>query len=399
MFNLRRNPMKSLVVAICVAGLASVMFAQDEPTPPPAAAEADSQPAAPEPAEQDELLAEWGKFNEQRLEIARQLQALGKEFQSAPVERKREIRDEYTRLIGQFNTEISPHLNELAPRVYERDPKNTAAGEIVMQQAFESMDFPRAAATADALIAEGVESSSVLNLGGSAHFAEHDFERAVELLSKAEAEQQLDPRSGERWLEPAREYIELWKTEQAIRDQEAAAPEAEQNPRAEFETSKGKIVMELYENQAPNTVANFVSLIENGTYDGVKFHRVIPNFMIQGGDPNSKDDDPSNDGLGGPGYTIKCECFEEDARMHFAGSLSMAHAGRDSGGSQFFITHLPTPHLNPNAERNSGHTVFGHVVEGLDVVRKIEKDDEITSAKILSKRDHEYKPETTPDAK
>ena len=83
--------------------------------------------------------------------------------------------------------------------------------------------------------------------------------------------------------------------------------------------------------------------------------------------------------------------------MHFAGSLSMAHAGQDTGGSQFFITHLPTAHLNPNNGTQSNHTVFGRVIEGLDVVRDIEKDDMIEKAVVLRKRDHEYKPETTPD--
>ncbi|MBD3675758.1 MAG: peptidylprolyl isomerase [Planctomycetaceae bacterium] len=168
-------------------------------------------------------------------------------------------------------------------------------------------------------------------------------------------------------------------------------------PRVELTTSKGKIVVELFENEAPNTVANFISLVESGFYNGIKFHRVEPNFMVQTGDPNSKNDDPSDDGLGGPGYTIKCECFNENARMHFGGSLSMAHAGKDTGGSQFFITHRPTVHLNPNNGTEYNHTVFGRVIEGLDVVRDIKQDDVIEKAVVLRKRDHEYKPETTPD--
>ena len=112
--------------------------------------------------------------------------------------------------------------------------------------------------------------------------------------------------------------------------------------------------------------------------------------MIQGGDPNSKDDDPSNDGQGGPGHTIKCECYGDNARMHFSGSLSMAHAGRDSGGSQFFVTHLPTPHLNVGTAISSPHTCFGRVTKGLDVVRKVKKDDKLISVTVIRKRDHEY---------
>ena len=117
-------------------------------------------------------------------------------------------------------------------------------------------------------------------------------------------------------------------------------------PRVKIETTKGTIVVELFENEAPNTVANFVSLVESHFYDGTPFHRVIPGFMAQGGDPTGT-------GTSGPGYTIACECDLPDARKHFLGSLSMAHAGKDTGGSQFFLTFAPTEHLDGR------HTVFG----------------------------------------
>ena len=125
-----------------------------------------------------------------------------------------------------------------------------------------------------------------------------------------------------------------------------------------IETEKGTIELELFEEDAPNTVANFEKLIEEGFYDGLTFHRVIPNFVIQGGCPNGN-------GTGGPGYTIKCET-EGNPNKHGTGALSMAHAGKDTGGSQFFITHSPQPHLD------GVHTVFGHVIgDGMDVVNKI----------------------------
>jgi cyclophilin family peptidyl-prolyl cis-trans isomerase len=133
-------------------------------------------------------------------------------------------------------------------------------------------------------------------------------------------------------------------------------------------------------------VANFISLVEAKKYDGIKFHRVIPNFMAQGGDPNTLDDDPGNDGQGGPGYTIKCECYAKNARKHFRGSISMAHAGKDTGGSQFFLTHLPTPHLNADAERKTGHTVFGRVIKGQEIVDDLTVGDEIESATVERKR-------------
>src|SRR5207249_11793952 len=151
-------------------------------------------------------------------------------------------------------------------------------------------------------------------------------------------------------LEPTlREYKDLWAKEKAIREAEAKAGDL---PRVKLTTTKGVIVLELFENEAPETVGNFVNLVENGKYDGLTFHRVLKSFMAQGGDPKG-------DGSGGPGYHIYWECYQPDYRRHFQGSLSMAHAGRDTGGSQFFLTFKQTPHLNGR------HTCFGRVIEGM----------------------------------
>ncbi|MDZ5472801.1 peptidylprolyl isomerase [Bacillus sp. 31A1R] len=114
-----------------------------------------------------------------------------------------------------------------------------------------------------------------------------------------------------------------------------------------------RIDLEFFPNEAPNTVANFEKLANEGFYDGLTFHRVIPGFVSQGGCP-------TGNGTGGPGYSIKCET-EGNPHKHLAGSLSMAHAGKDTGGSQFFIVHKPQPHLD------GVHTVFGQVTNGLEV--------------------------------
>ena len=135
--------------------------------------------------------------------------------------------------------------------------------------------------------------------------------------------------------------------------------------RAIMETAKGTINLELFEQDAPNTVANFVKLSKDGFYDDLNFHRVIPNFMVQGGCPHGT-------GTGGPGYKINCEI---NANKHQAGSLSMAHAGKNTGGSQFFICHEAQPHLD------GIHTVFGKT-EDMDVVNSIEKGDKIVSVTI-----------------
>lgn len=135
--------------------------------------------------------------------------------------------------------------------------------------------------------------------------------------------------------------------------------------KAEIQTVKGNMKVEFYEKDAPGTVANFIKLAESGFYDGLTFHRVLPDFVIQGGCPNGT-------GTGGPGYMIACET-SGDNQYHDRGVLSMAHAGRNTGGSQFFICHsrTNTKHLDRQ------HTCFGKVVEGLDVIDKIRQGDVI----------------------
>lgn len=141
--------------------------------------------------------------------------------------------------------------------------------------------------------------------------------------------------------------------------------------RAEIHTQKGVMKVNFYENDAPNTVDNFVKLAKQGFYNGLTFHRVIPDFVIQGGCPNGT-------GSGGPGYTIKCELTGGN-QYHDRGVLSMAHAGRNTGGSQFFICHnrSNTQHLDRN------HTCFGKVYEGLEVIDAIRAGDKIEKIEIF----------------
>jgi len=149
-------------------------------------------------------------------------------------------------------------------------------------------------------------------------------------------------------------------------------------PEIEIRTSRGTIHLELFEDDAPNTVANFIHLIEKGFYDGLTFHRVIADFMIQGGCPQGT-------GTGGPGYRFADEISE---KVHERGVISMANAGPNTNGSQFFITHVPCPWLDGK------HTVFGRVLDGMDVVDSIQQHDKINEIVVLKKRDHEYVPQT-----
>jgi peptidyl-prolyl cis-trans isomerase B (cyclophilin B) len=175
--------------------------------------------------------------------------------------------------------------------------------------------------------------------------------------------------------EPGREKAEKPPADKPAAEKSAAAGVL---PQVTIQTDKGNIVLELAEDDAPNTVANFISLAEKGFYDGLKFHRVMANFMIQGGDP-------AGNGSGGPGYVIADE-FSPRLR-HERGVISMANRGPNTGGSQFFITHVPTPWLDGK------HAIFGRVTSGMDVVDAIKPGDKIIKVTVDRKRDHPYKPQ------
>jgi cyclophilin family peptidyl-prolyl cis-trans isomerase len=203
------------------------------------------------------------------------------------------------------------------------------------------------------------------------------FQEAEKLFAEVLKIEQLDPEQRSRaaqFQEMSQKYIPLWNSEQQIRAKEAKSDDL---PRVKLTTTKGVVEIELLENEAPNTVANFVELVSKKYYDGLKFHRVIPGFMAQGGDP-------AGNGSGGPGYRFRDE-IPPAYRRHFRGSLSMANSGPDTNGSQFFITHLPTDWLNGK------HTVFGRVLSGQDVVDLLIVGDAIVTAEVTRKRDHEYK--------
>ncbi len=203
------------------------------------------------------------------------------------------------------------------------------------------------------------------------------YERAKDLAS---SDQQR--RGADHSARVATVYVEDWKREQALRKE---AMEKKDLPMVEFQTDRGRMLVELFENEAPNTVANFIELAEKGFFDGQLFHRCIAYFMIQGGDPTGT-------GRGGPGYNIADEYERDGARLHYQGTLSMANVGKpNTGGSQFFVTNVVTPHLNGR------HTVFGRVVEGLEVAQVMPLDPtnraepfRILSVKVLRKRDHPY---------
>ncbi len=164
----------------------------------------------------------------------------------------------------------------------------------------------------------------------------------------------------------------LYAAESAAAPADSASTEV-QDIRIVLKTSKGDIEATLFASKTPMTVANFLNLAKKGYYDGLMFHRVIPNFMIQGGDPLGT-------GTGGPGYKFGDE-FHPSLRHNKPGIFSMANAGPGTNGSQFFITHVPTPHLDGK------HSVFGEVTKGQDVVNRIARGDKITTINVLDSTD------------
>jgi cyclophilin family peptidyl-prolyl cis-trans isomerase len=230
-------------------------------------------------------------------------------------------------------------------------------------------------------------------LGAVSAYCTNDYELARNYLNKAIETGALN--QSDRLNDLVQKFsgsftatYQNWKHEELIRGAEKVADDL---PRVKFTTSRGDIVIELFENEAPQAVANFLTLVKKGYYTNVPFHRVLSAFMAQGGDPTGT-------GSGGPGYSIRCECYGKNYRKHFRGSLSMAHAGRDTGGSQFFLTFVPTSYLDGK------HTVFGRVIEGMDVAASLRRRDpdaggpadKIVSAKVLRDRGHEYKFEKLP---
>ena len=276
------------------------------------------------------------------------------------------------------------------------DAKNPAAREIcglVIASRLQADDHTDALKLATILDKAGAADGKIDMMAAAAAMVLSRLDDAAEWLTKAEANGVQKPKVAELRASSEDERPKV-AAEMASRKADAAADD---RPRVTITTSKGDVVVELFEDDAPNTVANFISLVEKGFYDGTPFHRVIGGFMAQGGDPTGT-------GSGGPGHVIDCECELPRARKHFLGSLSMAHAGKNTGGSQFFLTFRPTEHLDGK------HTVFGRVIGGFDVLPKLTRTqdeqgkslpgiepDRIVKATVLRKRDHAYEPKTSPD--
>ncbi|WP_442483213.1 peptidylprolyl isomerase [Aeoliella sp. SH292] len=382
---------------------ASFVRAQDAPADLPAAAGGN---AAAAQAAYDTAEAEYKA-------VFKEIETLRGQYQSADAESRKTINAQLPALVDQAREKMAawttaalelykaaPNENQQVSDLLVGMAKHFVVGEAPPKatggEHFGGDQYEQAMPILTALIEGGHPERKLLAWAGYAAVCVGDFDAAEKYLKGAqtagvfreqpEAETEaMFYFSAQQWLQNLDKMRAEWDAEQKIRAEEATADNL---PRVKFSTSKGDIVIELFEDQAPIATANMISLVKKGFYDGVVFHRVLPHFMAQGGDPTGT-------GSGGPGHNIPCECYEPDARKHFRGTLSMAHAGRDTGGSQFFLCFVPTTQLNGR------HTAFGRVVEGIEVLGKLQridpsaqgpfpKPDKIVKAEVIRDRGHAY---------
>ena len=370
--------------------------------------------------------AEFDKVYEEAKEIVRQRTEVSERFPQADDEQKKVLQDKFNDLNARA-FKLRPRFNTLAEKVYLADPTNKEVAQYLIsaiQNTMEADEYEESLRLAKLAIDHNIPAPGLYFLyfmAGKAAFYVADFDDAEKYLTRAKTEAEaaiqqalaaksideanIKRTSEAKLIEECGHYLaELpsqrtkWAREVELRKAEDKAGDLPIVKLVIVDGDgkvKGTIRVELFENEAPNTVANFVNLVNNKKYDGVKFHRVIHEFMAQGGDPKG-------DGSGGPGYRIADECHQENHREHFRGSLSMAHTSEpDSGGSQFFMNFVP------KAELDGQYTVFGRVIEGMDVLALIQRidperpsyglhADRIQKATVERKRAHAYVPKTLP---
>lgn len=347
-------------------------------------------PAAADGRQPDSPVADFETLFRDWTELDRQLDAATEEYRTAPRDKRQAAREKYVALVSEAD-KLLPQLRAAGAKQFESAPNQdrrvTQALLGIVANDLNRDDFDAVASVSDLLLRLGKNNPENLSLmAGVAAYCRDDFETAERQLKAADENGSIDE-TASLYLQDVAQAKSLWAEELKIRQAEAQADDL---PRVKLETNRGTLILELYENEAPETVGNFISLVEKKFYDGLTFHRVLPGFMAQGGCPDGT-------GAGDPGYKIYCECLKPEHRNHFRGTLSMAK-GRPphTGGSQFFITFRRTDHLDGE------HTAFGRVIEGLELLPSIQRRDPnapnppapdmIVRATVIRKRNHAYVP-------
>ncbi len=310
---------------------------------------------------------------------------------STTEEQKEEIGENLEKY-AEYVSKMYPKLLDLAEKAWleapSRDPEMLRFIVEVLEIRLVTEEYERAQKILDGLFAQNIPEilPEIYDVAGETAFMLNQFEQAGRYFALAEQNKTLSERST-AFKNDLPYYRAAWGKEEILRQRE----KKENNlPRVRLETTKGPIVLELYENEAPNTVANFVYLVEKGFYDGLYFDSVIPGFCAESGRSMENPD-------GGPGYAIRDEYDTANARNHYRGTLSMSNSGPNTAGSRFFIS------LTPMRELDGKFVVFGRVIEGMEVLSELQRIDpanpdpmaemdQIERASVIRKRDHKYRP-------
>ncbi len=369
-----------LLVAVCTSGLQAQ---QTQPKPP----------GKPE-AKANEAKAQFDQLFKQFKDLLGEIRKLQLEYKKVKPAQRPPIEQAFQEKTAQARKMLAD-LKRLAEEAYRADSSQEELARFLAVAAFQAHrrgDLEEAIRLFELLESKGFRHPEIDPLAGEAAFSLGRYDLAEKFLTRAKNAGKL-PAQLEQMLAQLPREKELWAQEQKLRQEEAKRGDDDPQalPRVLLRTTKGDIVIELFEDQAPNTVANFIHLVEKGFYDGLTFHRVIPGFVAQGGDPKG-------DGTGGPGYRIPDEHKRKDARRHYWGSVAMARTNEpDSAGSQFYIAFKRLPAMD------GSYTVFGRVIQGMDVAVRLnpqnpqEKQnplppDRILSARVIRKRSHPYVP-------
>ena len=371
-----------------------MLFAQAGVSAPAAMSSAPA--AAPAETVNSSMISDFqAKFDAYKASAAK-IQKLQEEFEEAGKKqdhaRIREIQAAAPALLKEaeqtFMAAVPVALNAYA----NSDGKNAELNQFMLTYAnylLTQDNYDEAYRMFTAFLSKGMHKShpEIFEMAGVSAFGANRFNAALKCFDYAKQTGAQLSRQAQSYADSIKNYyVEAWGDEMALRQKEA---QADNLPRVLIRTSVGDMVVELFENEAPNTVKNFVTLVESGFYSNLPFHRVLAGFMAQGGCPKG-------DGTGGPGYTVPEEYSKDNARKHFRGSLAMARSmDPNSAGSQFYITLLPNQSLDAN------YTVFGRVIDGMGVLSKIERIDpqnpypgqnpsKILEMKVIRKQNHDY---------
>jgi len=318
-----------------------------------------------------------------------QVQQLRDKIQTSVGEQRSSLQEQYATAIEEGEEALAQFTAAAENQLSQDGNHQEQAEKFLRARLLDLMardDFEPMSQISQTLMNHGIQTKDVYEAAAIAAYMTHQTQLATGYIQEAEKKGGIS--NSTRQLQKNIPYLEkVWSEEKRLREAEA---EADDLPRVRISTSKGDVVVELFENEAPLSVANFVHLVDQGFYDGLSFHRVLPHYVAQGGCPKG-------DGTGGPGYTIPSETDGGNYRRHFRGSMSMAKTSEpNSGGSQFFFTFVPIRQLDGE------YTVFGRIIEGIDVLGKLKRrnpenpnapsPDRILKAVVERRRDHEYRP-------